>query len=140
MAKYDGQLIRLTSLSIKELKEEFHQAPPISRVLGCDACDTSQILPRCFYVEEIGVMAITSNHAEAIDFLLEATDHDDKFVRFNAYGHLGDVDSPRKRDVIIAVIEDGIKKEKDEKILNLAKESLAKLKGIKEFKKCCGIS
>ena len=92
MKDYDGNFRRLTSFSFEELKMLFVQGPANSNDRGCDGCGgTSRIIPRCFYIEEMGVMAITDNHDEAINFLLEAIDHEDKFVRYNAYGHLGDV-------------------------------------------------
>lgn len=122
---YNGQLIRVTPLSFQELKEAFSKARPI---YDCRACSTNKPLPRCFYVEEIGVMAITENSDDAIDFLVEALTHKDKFVRFNAYGHLGDVTSPDKKEAITIAVENGIENEKDERVLEIAMKSLAKLK------------
>ena len=131
MRDSDGNFCRSTSFSFEELKILFVQGPANSNDQGCDGCGTSRIIPRCFYVEEMGVMAITSNHEESIDFLLEATSHEDKFVRYNAYGHLGDVKAPEKKEAIIIAIESGIKYEEDEIVLGIAKKSLAKLKNHK---------
>ena len=127
MAKNDGQFIRLTSFSFQELKEAFSKARPI---YDCSACSTNKPLPRCFYVEEIGVMAITENSNEAVDFLVEALTHKDKFVRYNAYGHLGDINASEKKEAITIAVENGIKNEKDDRVLEIATISLAKLKSM----------
>ena len=111
MRDSDGNFCRSTSFSFEELKILFVLGPANSNDQGCDGCGTPRIIPRCFYVEEMGVMAITDNHDEAINFLLEAIDHEDKFVRYNAYGHLGDVNAPEKKEVILIAIESGIKDE-----------------------------
>ena len=129
MRDRDGNFCRSTSFSFEELKILFVLGPANSNDQGCDGCGTPRIIPRCFYVEEMGVMAITDNHDEAINFLLEAIDHEDKFVRYNAYGHLGDVNAPEKKEVILIAIESGIKDEGDEIVLGIARKSLAKLKG-----------
>lgn len=130
MAKYDGQFIRLTSFSFHELREKFSQAPPISDSRECSTCGIPIDLPRCFYVEEIGVLAITNDHEAAINFLLMAISHEDKFVRYNAYGHLGNVRTPKKRETIATAVENGIENEKDERVLEIAVISLAKLKSV----------
>lgn len=122
---HNGQLIRITPLSFQELKGAFYKARSI---YDCSTCSTNKPLPRCFYVEEIGVIAITENSDEAIDFLIKALNHTDKFVRFNAYGHLGGVNSSEKKEAIIIAIESGIKDEGDEIVLGIARKSLAKLK------------
>lgn len=76
--------VKQTRLGVKELKRYFNEAPS-----GWSEGMTTP--PKCFYLSDIGFLAIIEADKEATEFLIDNLAHDDCFVRFAAAAFLGDL-------------------------------------------------
>lgn len=116
--------VRQTRLGIKELKKQFNDAP----VSAYEAQKTGA--PRkCFYLNDIGVLAVTELDREATGILMNSLNHEEREVRYVAAAFLGDIPHthPNKHEAHKAVSEMA-EREKDDKVRDMALRSKTLLK------------
>lgn len=116
--------VKQTRLGIKELKKQFDDAP-----MSAYVAQKSGLPRKCFFLNDIGVLAVTELDKEATEILMNNLNHEDREIRYVAAAFLGDIphSHPNKHEAHKAVSEMA-RREKDDRVRDMALRSKTLLK------------